>query len=332
MSSDLSTLPSVIERTARFSAGARIAAIHPFGEAPLFVLDDEALLVGTGAGERIELSEGVVLSSIAAGERVIAGTDAGHIIEVKPGAAPARLHTDPRRRWIDKVALGPDGVVAWGAGKAAHVKMRSGKIETLDLPSSVGGLAFMPKGLRLAIARYNGASLWFPGTAAKPEELEWKGSHLGIVLSPDGKFVITTMQEPQLHGWKLPEVKHMRMSGYPGRVTSMGFTADGKWLATSGADMVILWPFQSKDGPMGKQPRMVAPYDKRVTAVACHPRQEVIACGYQDGLLLMVRLSDGAEILARKPDQTAISALAWVRDGASLAYGTEAGEAARIDL
>ena len=40
---------------------------------------------------------------------------------------------------------------------------------------------------------------------------------------------------------------------------SIAWSAGGKALATSGADTVILWPFAGKDGPMGKEPAMLAP-------------------------------------------------------------------------
>ena len=133
-----------------------------------------------------------------------------------------------------------------------------GEIKSLDLPSSIGGLAFAPKGLRLAVAHYGGVSLWFPNAQAAPEMLAWKGSHLDALFSPDGKFLVTAMQEATLHGWRLMDGKDMRMSGYSGKVRSMAFTPGGKWLATSGSEQLILWPFASKDGPMGKQPRMVA--------------------------------------------------------------------------
>ncbi len=124
----------------------------------------------------------------------------------------------------------------------------------------MAGLAFAPKGFRLAIAHYNGATLWFPNAAgAKPETLEWKGSHLGVAFSPDGKFLVTAMQEPTLHGWRLVDAKHMRMSGYSARVRSLAWTADGEFLATSGSEQLILWPFDGKDGPMGRQPRLLAP-------------------------------------------------------------------------
>src|SRR5438105_4011632 len=66
--------------------------------------------------------------------------------------------------------------------------------------------------------------------------LAWKGSHLAVRFSPDGRFVITSMQEPGLHGWRLSDRKDMRMSGYSARVRSLAFAADGRSLATSGAN------------------------------------------------------------------------------------------------
>ena len=183
------------------------------------------------------------------------------------------------------------------------------------MPSTVGGLAFAPKGLRLAVAHYNGVTLWFPNMAAKPEFLEWAGSHLGVVFSPDNKFLVTAMHEPALHGWRLADNRHMRMTGYPGRVRSMSWSAGGKALATSGADTVIVWPFGSKDGPMGKEPAMLAPLQARVSVVACHPKQDILAAGYSDGTVLMVRMSDGAEILVRKNGSSAGRSAGLERQG-----------------
>ncbi len=242
------------------------------------------------------------------------------------------LATDAKRRWIDNVALHPDGAVAWSAGKTAFVRSGKSEEKSFDAPSTVGGLAFAPKGLRVAVAHYNGVTLWFPNMAAKPEFLEWAGSHLAVTFSPDNKFLVTAMHEPALHGWRLADNRHMRMSGYPGRVRSMSWSAGGKGLATSGADTVIVWPFASKDGPMGKEPAMLAPLQARVSAVACHPKQDIMAVGYGDGTVLMVRLEDGAEILVRRRGSAAVAGLAWSAKGALLAFATEDGDAGMVEL
>jgi hypothetical protein len=124
----------------------------------------------------------------------------------------------------------------------------------------------------------------------------------------------------------------MRMSGYSARVRSIGWTVGGKWLASAGSEQLVLWPFQAKEGPMGKQPRMLAAFAARAQVVACHPRQEVVAVGYADGTVLLVRVDDGAEVLAKKPGEAPVSALAWDASGNLLAWGTEGGEAGVIDL
>jgi hypothetical protein len=124
----------------------------------------------------------------------------------------------------------------------------------------------------------------------------------------------------------------MRMTGYPGRVRSLSWTAGGKALATSGADSVILWPFASKDGPMGKQPSMLAPLKARVSAVCCHPKQEILAAGYSDGTILMVRITDGAEILVRRNNTASVVGLAWNGKGTDLAFAAEDGSAGLLTL
>jgi WD40 repeat protein len=326
--------PSIVERTRPVKAGAPVVAAHFLGDAAVFVLGEEALLfVGKdGAERRVPVHGGAILAAASDGDRIITGGDDGKVVATDAQGESTVLATDQKRRWIDQVAIGPGGAVAWSAGKQAYALSGKGAERALELPSTVGGLAFAPKGVRLAIAHYNGLTLWFPNAQSAPEKLEWKGSHLGASVSPDGKFVVTSMQEAMLHGWRLADGKDMRMSGYGARVRSLGWTVGGKWLATSGSTQLILWPFQGKDGPMGKTPRILAPTEAQADVVACHPKQEVVAVGYADGLVLIVRIDDGAEVLARKPAGAPISALAWSPTGSMLAVGTEDGDAGVIDL
>src|SRR5262245_7792521 len=326
-------VPSLADRVRSVNAGASIVSVHFLGPVPVFVLGEEALLFAGDDGERrVVIHAGAILNSVSDGKRIISGGDDGKLIETTEGAHN-ELAKDEKKRWIDHVALGPDNSVAWSAGKTAHVRTGKGDLRAFDAPSTVAGLAFAPKGFRLAVAHYNGATLWFPNASgAKPEFLEWKGSHLGVTISPDGKFLITTMQEPTLHGWRLADAKHMRMSGYSTRVRSLSWTANGDFLATSGSEQLILWPFDGKDGPMGRQPKILARAGSRVTTVASHPRQPIVAVGYADGAVKLVRIDDDALILTRQPDGQAVSALAWDSSGQTLAFGTESGDAAVVAL
>jgi WD40 repeat protein len=325
---------SVTDRVRSVAIGMPVTAVHFLGDVAAFIGAEENVAMVSGEGEitPIAVHGGGILCTASDGERIVMGGDDGKLVALDAKGEVALLATDPKRRWIDNVALHPDGAVAWSAGKTAFIRSGKNEEKSLDAPSTVGGLAFAPKGLRLAVAHYNGVTLWFPNMAAKPESLEWAGSHLSVAFSPDNRFLVTAMHEPALHGWRLADNRHMRMTGYPGRVRSMSWSAGGKSLATSGADTVIMWPFASKDGPMGKEPAMLAPLQARVSMVACHPKQDILAAGYSDGTILMVRLNDGAEILVRRNGAAPISALAWNAKGTLLAFAAEDGDAGLLAL
>jgi WD40 repeat protein len=328
------SIVSVTDRVRPVAIGMPVTAVHFLGDTAAFVGAEESVFLVSGEGEisSVPVHGGGILCAASDGTRIVMGGDDGKLVALSAKGEVALVATDPKRRWIDNTAIHPEGAVAWSAGKTAFVRSGKGEEKSFDAPSTVGGLAFAPKGLRLAVAHYNGVTVWFPNMAAKPEYLEWAGSHLGVVFSPDNKFLVTTMHEPALHGWRLADNRHMRMTGYPGRVRSMSWSAGGKSLATSGADAVIMWPFASKDGPMGKEPAMLAPLQARVSMVACHPKQDILAAGYSDGTILMVRLNDGAEILVRRNGSAAVSALAWNAKGTLLAFAAEDGDAGLLAL
>jgi WD40 repeat protein len=330
---DTQTLPSLASRVRCIDAGGIIVAAHFLGRVPVFVLGEEALLFAGEEGERrVAVHAGGILASASNGKRIVTGGDDGRVVATPASGDAHEIAADQKKRWIDQIALGPNAV-AFSAGKSANVITGKGERRTLDAPSTVAGLCFAPKGLRLALAHYNGVTFWFPNAAgAKPEFFEWKGSHLAVTVSPDGRFLVTAMQEPMLHGWRIADAKHMRMSGYSARVRSMSWTADGDALATSGSEQLILWPFDGKDGPMGRQPKLLAQSQARTVQVACHPKQPVCAAGYADGTVWLVRLDDGALIEVRAADRQPVTALGWSEDGQVLGFGTESGEAGVLVL
>lgn len=328
------SIVSVTDRVRPVALGMPVTSVHFLGEVAAFIGAEESVALVSADGEisPVTVHSGGILCAATDGARIVMGGDDGKVVALDKKGEVTLLATDAKRRWIDNVAVHPDGAIAWSAGKTAWVRGAKGDEKSFEVPSTVGGLAFAPKGLRLAIAHYNGVTLWFPNMAANAEVLEWAGSHLGVMFSPDNKFLVTAMHEPALHGWRLADTRHMRMTGYPGRVRSLSWSAGGKGLATSGADTVIIWPFGSKDGPMGKEPAMLAPLQARVSAVACHPKQDILAAGYSNGTVLMVRLTDGAEILVRKNGGAQVSALAWNAKGTQLAFAADDGDAGLLAL
>jgi WD40 repeat protein len=332
---------SLTEHVTDFELGAHVTGACFLDETALFALGDGRVVLRPPDAEarEIALHDGAVLVFAHDAKALYTGGDDGRLVRID-AAGESRLIADEKGKWIDAVALSPSGALAWSAGRSvkvadkARISGKTGKLKEVTAPSSVRGLAFAPKGHRLAYAHNGGASLWFPNTEAEPELFDWKGSHLDVAFSPDGRFLVTSMQENALHGWNLAEKRHMRMTGYPGKSRSLSWSHDGKWLASSGAEACIMWPFTDKDGPMGKAPRECGVRNSRVTRVACHPKAAVVAIGYDDGCVLMCRMGDGSELLVRRTSSLSgpITALTWNADGARLAFGSEGGAAGWLDI
>ncbi len=320
---------SLVERTTPVEAGEHVIACFYLGATPVFALADGAVILGN---TRNQLHHGGILVAHSNGVQIVTGGDDGKVF-VTVATGRSALVSDENSRWINAVTISADGSIAWSFGKTVRARDAKGNIRELTVPSSSQGLSFRPKGYQLAIAQNGGALLWMPNTSAAPDWLDWKGSHLDIIWSPDSRFVVTSMQENQLHGWRMPEKAHMRMSGYPAKPRSFSWSMDGNWLATSGAEAAIVWPFASKEGPMGKAPKECGVRPKRVSRVAFHPKALVLALGYEDGFILLIRLTDGSEILVRsETGGEPVTALGWDREGRNLAFGTADGAAGIVAL
>src|ERR1035437_5995464 len=252
MTDTTTPLPSLADRVRPIAAGGGIVGVHFFGRTPVFVLGEEHLLFAPEQGEqRVAIHDGAILATPSDGIHILTGGDDGTLVATDARGEHAILATDDKRRWIDQVALGPDGALAWSAGKTAHVLTKKGEARSFEAPSTVAGL---------------------------------------------------------------------------------GGTADGDFLATSGSEQLILWPFDGKDGPMGRQPKIMARSKARVVVVACHPHQPVVAVGYADGEVLLARIDDGALIEVKAAGLAPVSALGWDAGGQTLAFGTESGEAGALSF
>jgi WD40 repeat protein len=267
------------------------------------------------------------------GEGIVTGGDDGRLAWTR--ASGAKVLAEAQGCWIEAVAVSAvSGLIAFTAGKEARVVSVADTAfaRTFAHETSVSGLAFDPKGLKLAAATYGGAAVWYARIAQqKPLWLKWAGIHTDVFWSPDGKFLISALQDAQLHGWRLSDNKDMRMGGYPAKVKSMAFMSNGMILATSGAHGVVLWPFTGPSGPMGREAAEVA-YDEqsRVVRVAC--AGAVVAGGREDGRLFALTPTASRVAALREQTGAPITALALSPDGRRAAWGDEDGAAGVIDL
>ncbi len=302
-------------------------------DVPFFAMADGAVHYLDHGHKHAMVHDGLLCAAQdPSGSSFITGGEDGNVARVASDGTFETLAELPGK-WIQQVAAGPQGAIAFAAGRSSQVRLQDGTDMEFREERTVEDIAFAPKGLRIAVARNNGVSLHWAGTKAPPVDLEWKGAHTGVTFSPDGKYVVSSMQENALHGWRLDNGKHMRMRGYPAKVKSVSWSARGKWLASSGAAAAVVWPFAGKDGPMGKEPLQLGSRGEiMVTCVACHPTDDVVAIGYADGTILAARISDQKEVPMRRAGRGAVSSMAWDKKGVRLAFGTEAGDCGLVDL
>ena len=283
-------------------------------------------------GETIEAHDGAILSACAhpSGEGVITGGDDGRVVWSRVSGAEEIAKVPGR--WIDAVAASAESkLIAFAAGRELHVRDASDPkfARVFTHEKSVADVAFDPKGRRIAAATYNGAWLWYAKIAEqKPYILKWAGSHVALAWSADGKFLMSAMQENQLHGWRVADDKNLKMGGYPAKVKSMAFLAKGQLLATSGANGVVVWPFAGATGPMGKQAAEIG-FDESamVVRVAGMPGGQMVAAGLDDGRVWVCNLAAQGITPLKAEKGAAITALTMTPDGKRVAWGDEDGGA-----
>ena len=311
-----------------FDLDAYVTEIVFDNAGPAFALGDGAVAWTDAAATAAH--DGAILCAAAhpSGDGVVTGGDDGRLIWSRRGGAQELAVV--KRRWIDAVATSPvSGLIAFASGREAQVlDANDGAFaRRFSHPASISALTFDPKGRRLAAATYGGAALWYARIADQtPVMLRWAGSHIAVAFSPDGKFLISSMQEGALHGWRLSDAMDMRMGGYPSKARSLAFIAKGAWLATSGAQGVVVWPFGGSQGPMGKQ-AMELGYDQTavVTRVAGGPSTSVFCAGLNDGRVWACDLENQAVTPIKAERGAAISALAMEKG--VIAWGDESGGA-----
>lgn len=327
----------VYENGRRLAIGAGATSVHWIGGEAFFALTDGSVFAAAREGDtrRVAVHHGLILSATVHpdGKRLVTGGDDGTINTI---SASGEIRTLAEvRKWVDHLTSNAaSGVIVAGVGKEAIIFKGDKEAHRFTHPSTIGGIALDGKGRRLAVSHYNGVTMRLVLAADdKGNALKWAGSHLAITQSPEGEYVITGMQENALHGWRMPDKTDLRMDGYPTKTRSFSWDRRGRWLATSGANAAIVWPFVGKLGPQGKPPLQPGERGEAlVTAVAFHPTEEVLAIGYSDGVAIIVRFADSLGMELDEAGEGAVSALAWSPDGSQIALADEAGRGAIISV
>ena len=270
---------------------------------------------------------GVVLCMAADGDHIVTGGDDGRFLRISPDGSIIEL-ADFGTKWVDCVAASPDHY-ACSSGRTAHVWSKGQpQAILLEHVSTVGGIAFDAKGKRLAVAHYGGVTLWERRERRwKSSKLDWKGFHGAVTFSPDGKYVVTAMQEKALHGWRLRDKGDLAVAGYPAKIKSFAWIGDTPHLATSGADEAICWPFDGTHDPLDRSPVCVAHGGKQAaTCVQALAKENAVFAGFRDGAVLLAELDESKDAIVLKGTKGAeVTAIAVTDTLSHLLVGEEKG-------
>lgn len=300
---------------------------------------ENAVAVGFGDGSirffwpdndplEVQAHSGAILSIASSNDKVITGGQDGRFLKISTNAEVEEIYNFGTR-WVDNVAA-YESMVLCSSGKNVYIwSDENDKPKILEHQSTIGGIAIDQNGRRIAVSCYGGVTLWrLEKNKWKSSKFAWKGSHGKVGFSPDGKYLVTTMQENELHAWRIRDKASFAMSGYPSKVKSFTWAGDNPYLVTAGAKEAICWPFDGKEGPKGRKPLCIASGGQQnATFVESLPGEKAVFAGFRNGMVLLSELSEHPnDVLIQNPTGSEVSNISISPDRSHILVGDSKGQ------
>lgn len=314
-------------------------AFTPDGETAAYALGDGTVALfslATSQTVRAPAHQGAALCLIGTPRGFLTGGDDGRIVLTDPEGGVRQLAVFPGQ-WIEHVAASETGTVLAASVGRQVVLLGDGDASPSllpELPSSIGGLAASPDGRALAVAHYDGVTVYAPPRpAATGTTFEGPGSNLTLVFSPDGSKMACATQDKSVRVYDLDQGTGYLLEGYPSKVRSLSFASDGDTLWTGGEQAFVGWPVDAAVDPSAREALVFGAFEHGLLGtVAAHPALPLVAGGFDGGVIFL----GSAERKGAAPllfvEGRHISCLAWSPDGRRLAGGTDGGGAFFMDL
>ena len=335
MTADVNQFPALDktkfeQRGIEFRLGIPVTTAVSVGNSIAVGFGDGSVRIFTSgqSSDAIKAHKGIVLCMSKDGNHILTGGDDGRFLKISLDGVVTEIGNFGTR-WVDNVTAN-NGSLVCSSGKIVYLWSPNNKEPKLfEHNSTVGGIAFDTKGKRLAVSRYDGVTLWKKDYTKKwvSSNLIWKGSHNKVSFSPDGKYLVTSMQENAIRCWRLKDKIDFAMSGYDRKIKSFAFVGETSYLATSGAlgmgvAAAICWPFDG-EGPMGRQPTCLSyTGNNEVTVVEPFPSENAIFAGLSDGSVFLSEIENkNNTIIIRSFTGSEVSAIAVTDDSSSILIG-----------
>ena len=204
----------------------------------------------------------------------------------------AQLISDLGNNWVENAAWSLDGnLLAVSCSRKVYVFSQDGEQiwTSADHISTVSKLVWSTNN-EVVTSCYGRVSFFEGVTGALKQKLEWQGSLVSMVLSPNGEIVVCGSQDNTVHFWRRSTEKDSMMSGYPMKPSNLAFDKSGILLATGGSEDITVWNFGG-DGPEGSTPLSLKFHKKPITSLAFANHSMNLASGSRDGGLVIWGLS-----------------------------------------
>ncbi|MDO9454415.1 MAG: hypothetical protein Q7J29_16360 [Stagnimonas sp.] len=298
--------------------GALIAAGTASGTLSVFDAASGALL------HTLDAHAGGVLALAFGRQQLASAGQDGHarLWDARSGAAIAALPGGSG--WVSHLQWTPDGKrLATAAGKTATLWNEQGSVlQKWSASAGINGLAFNAVGGLLAATAGAEVLLWRAADGGLDRTLKWVSTLINAHWSPDGKVLAAGSIDKSVHFWRAGAWLDSKMGGYQKKPQALAWSADSKFLATTGEDAIIVWPFAGK-GPEGSKPMQLLHHLRAPEVLAAHPKKPLLLSGSPDKTLVLWDLKAGEAPQGFATLSTAISALAF-HPTLPLAFATDA--------
>ena len=224
--------------------------------------------------------------------------------------------------WVEHLKWSPDGrFLAVVFSRYVFLFDAEGKEQwrSDEHPSTVSAIAWAQTN-ELATACYGRVTFFDVVSDQVTQKLEWQGSLVSMVLSPDGDIVACGSQDNSVHFWRRSTAQDAEMTGYPAKPSQLAFDYTGTVLATGGSERVTVWSFQG-DGPEGTVPGELELHTEPISSLAFSNQRMLLASGSRDGSICIWSLQNNGHgnLLAGVLTGGHVGAIAWRADDFSIA-------------
>lgn len=312
--------------------GSRLAVADASGQVAVWHVESQRCVFRNSKHQGAVLAEGW-----HPGGNILATTGedgVGRVWDVVSGEERAVVPVGDGKGWVEHLAWEPGGErLAMTAGKTLQILKwsESGgcsvEWETSDHKSSVSDLRWRTgyPG-QIFSSCFGGATLWQVGMDSPVTTFPYEGALLSLSISSNGQYLASGNLDGSVHLWSLSTGQNWHMAGYPCKVGHVVFDPHGESLWTAAGPDLVTWPAQKFEGSSG---RLLSSHLGWIQAIACHPRQRVVATVGEDGLLCLWKPGKAKPMVSQELRVSGgLSCVAWSPTDVCLAAGADDGTVA----